>query len=109
MAHLEWFLSFAEITFPVFLLLPALVTSLHILEVPLDLVAVLYGCTLAEYVLVIVAIGYFLAVDDAWLTLALFAISTFIVSVAFQQLFKWTLHEFTWAKLKEMIAKAQFD
>jgi hypothetical protein len=104
MAHLEWFLSFAEITFPLFLLLPTLVTSLHVLVVPLRMVATFYGCALAEYVLIVSAITYSLVLECARATLAFFAVSVIIVSIALYRLLLWSLQEFVWAELRPTIS-----
>lgn len=97
MPRIELFLSFAEITFPVFLLIPTLVASLRILVVEPQQVARLYGVAVGEYLVVILAIGYSLFIYNAWETIAVFGVSALFISYAFILVLKWSLHEYIYA------------
>ena len=93
MPHLEWFLSFAEITFPVFLLTPTLITSFRRVFVhPVDL-ARFYAALLAHYLTIVLAIVYSLGAKSAELTFVFLLVSVALVSRGILYVMKWTIEE----------------
>lgn len=96
MLGLERFLTFAEITFPVFLLVPPLITSFKILVLPTEM-ARFFFLLWADYVVITTAAGWLVITsnDCAWLPFVFLAVSGILVVVSLFYITRWTLQEQT--------------
>lgn len=90
MPRLEWLLSFTEITFPIFLLVPSLVGALG-LYIPLIELAKVYLVAGVQYVFIVFALVYGLVAEGCWLPLVFLIISSILVALGFFYVTKWTL------------------
>jgi len=93
MAHLEWFLSFAEITFPVFLLIPSLITSFRRQAIPPVELGRLYFGLLMYYLTIILTILCSLGAQGSWVAFVITIISATLVSWSLFYIMRWTLQE----------------
>lgn len=90
MPNLDWLLSFAEITFPIFLLVPSLVGGLGKHISPIELVR-FYLVLLVQYLIIGLALAYGLGAEGDWQTFGLLIVSAVLVSVGLWYVMRWTL------------------
>ena len=98
MARLEWFLSFAQITFPVFLLVPTLITSFHVI-IPLSKLGRFLVVLWIDYLVIVVALAWSAVVQKDWAIFGFLIISIVLIGIALFYLTKWTLDEQLWISL----------
>ncbi|HID29646.1 MAG TPA: hypothetical protein EYP19_06520 [Desulfobacterales bacterium] len=95
MARLEWVLSFAQITFPVFLLIPTLITSFHVSITPLKL-GRFFVALWVDYLVIVVALAWSAVVQEDWAILGFLIVSMVLIGIALFYVTKWTLDEQLW-------------
>lgn len=92
MPRFDLFLSFVEIVFPVFLLIPPLVTSFSVL-IPLSEVAAFFVLLWVDYAVIVIAEATSAVLDSAWIVFFLLIVSAILVGVTLFLVMRWTLHE----------------
>lgn len=90
MLRLDWILAFAQITFPILLLIPTLISSFHI-SLPLADVGRYFVLVWVYYVVIV--LGSTLDVQKDWLTISFLTFSVVIIGIALFYVTRWTLQE----------------
>ena len=93
MNGIESFMSFAEITFPVLLLVPPLITSFRRFAVPPVELGRFFDLMMADYFAIVLVALYKAASVQGWLCFLLLAACAFLVTVALRYVMRWTAHE----------------
>lgn len=102
MIGIEHFMSFSEITFPIFLLVLALIGSLPVLVIQPQYLARLFAITMLDYFVIVSAIGYSLFINKAWTALGFFSLSLVLVTLGLFTIIRWTMQQFIWAWIESL-------
>lgn len=92
MPGIELFLSFVQIVFPIFLLIPPLITSFNVL-IPLSEVAAFFVLLWVDYAVLVIVEASSAVIDSAWIVVFLIIVSAILVGVTLFLVMRWTLHE----------------
>ena len=90
---LSTFLSFGEITFPILLLVPPLITAFRKFVVPPTELGRFFSWLLIYYFILLVGAILSTLIQGAWASLALLIVSAIPASIGIDYVARWTLQE----------------
>ena len=86
-------LSFAQITFPVFLLVPPLITAFRRFVVPPLQLARFFLILMFDYTVIVFVSTLHLIIKMDWLSAGFLVVSVVLSTIALYYIMRWTIHE----------------